>query len=1014
MLTDFKQSLSSMLVSSVPLPIISSLSINDQNPSPPSHPIEILPPILPPTSVQLPTELHIGITGMTCASCVSTIQSHLLSTFPTWLLSCDINLLTESARLKINTHHPQFNMSSILAEIDDIGFEAKVMDQENGDHDENGVPRNKAEEMLASRRAVVKHYRYLLCFCLLFAVPVFILAMVLSYVPDAKAGLMRPVYHSLSIGALLMWILSAPIQFGVGSIFYKSAWKSLKHRSANMSVLIAIGTSAAYAYALISVITSLITPMSDASLKMDGEMFFETATTLITFVILGRFLEAVAKGKTSEALTKLANMQANTATLLSFDVHTGAVVDEKEVSVDKLVRGDVVKVNRGNKVPADGVVVWGESSVDESFITGESLPVTKLSGSTVIGSSINQESTLHVRVTKASSESTLANILKLMENAQTNKAPIQKFADSISGVFVPIVVLLAILTWMVWFVLQSQNSIPRSWVENDGGSGFLFSFLFGLSVVVIACPCALGLATPTAVMVGTGVGAKMGILIKGGSALELAHRVSAFVFDKTGTLTHGKPVVTDVALFTASYSYEQLCFLIGSAELNSEHVLGKTLVAFAQSNPQVELPLEQPVNFVATTGRGLQCMVRGIDVVIGNRACMVDHGVDVPAEAETCMEMLETKGRIALAVSLDGKFAAVVAMADIPKPESASIIQYLSEMGIKVYMCTGDNKRTALAIAQQIGLAADCVVSESLPSDKYELVKRLQMEGHVVAMIGDGINDSPALVQADLGMSVGAGTDIAMEAADIVLVKNDLRDVLVALDLSRATLRRIRLNFVWALGYNLVGIPIAAGVFYPAIHLRLPPELAALAMALSSVSVICSSLLLKRYTKPIIKKRNNNNNTTVLQQSVPSSIMMTKSPLDEVGLMDRSLFRTIITLHPDPARIAEMQPFTVSPIDATTLPEQSAEHEPCCPCGCACGQLVKDRISSRSQGSYSQIPCSDDPSLSLGGACSFPSNSSPHVVVHMASNLTGSTCFKPMMKTTGCSCTCIDCKCVPK
>jgi Cu+-exporting ATPase len=1014
MLTDFKQSLSSMLVSSVPLPIISSLSINDQNPSPPSHPIEILPPVLPPTSVQLPTELHIGITGMTCASCVSTIQSHLLSTFPTWLLSCDINLLTESARLKINTHHPQFNMSSILAEIDDIGFEAKVMDQENGDHDENGVPRNKAEEMLASRRAVVKHYRYLLCFCLLFAVPVFILAMVLSYVPDAKAGLMRPVYHSLSIGALLMWILSAPIQFGVGSIFYKSAWKSLKHRSANMSVLIAIGTSAAYAYALISVITSLITPMSDASLKMDGEMFFETATTLITFVILGRFLEAVAKGKTSEALTKLANMQANTATLLSFDVHTGAVVDEKEVSVDKLVRGDVVKVNRGNKVPADGVVVWGESSVDESFITGESLPVTKLSGSTVIGSSINQESTLHVRVTKASSESTLANILKLMENAQTNKAPIQKFADSISGVFVPIVVLLAILTWMVWFVLQSQNSIPRSWVENDGGSGFLFSFLFGLSVVVIACPCALGLATPTAVMVGTGVGAKMGILIKGGSALELAHRVSAFVFDKTGTLTHGKPAVTDVALFTASYSYEQLCFLIGSAELNSEHVLGKTLVAFAQSNPQVELPLEQPVNFVATTGRGLQCMVRGIDVVIGNRACMVDHGVDVPAEAETCMEMLETNGRIALAVSLDGKFAAVVAMADIPKPESASIIQYLSEMGIKVYMCTGDNKRTALAIAQQIGLAADCVVSESLPSDKYELVKRLQMEGHVVAMIGDGINDSPALVQADLGMSVGAGTDIAMEAADIVLVKNDLRDVLVALDLSRATLRRIRLNFVWALGYNLVGIPIAAGVFYPAIQLRLPPELAALAMALSSVSVICSSLLLKRYTKPIIKKRNNNNNTTVLQQSVPSSIMMTKSPLDEVGLMDRSLFRTIITLHSDPARIAEMQPFTVSPIDATTLPEQSAEHEPCCPCGCACGQLVKDRISSRSQGSYSQIPCSDDPSLSLGGACSFPSNSSPHVVVHMASNLTGSTCFKPMMKTTGCSCTCIDCKCVPK
>ena len=536
---------------------------------------------LDPSAAALPARpsglsvVHLSISGMTCASCVATIQRHLSSTFPQWLQAVEINLLTESGKLTVNTQHVDIDtaLPKVLEEIDDIGFEAQVRgvttvggaaqtSAEGGSTAASEVPRATAEEMMARSAATVRRYRNLLLFCLVFAIPVFVIAMPLAWIPATEEALMKPVFNSLSIAALVLCILSAPIQFGVGAIFYQSAWKGLKHKNANMSLLVAIGTTAAYAYALIASIRAAVTPMDMiddvvtptdgghsghgdgglgstgsamsshmAPMKMGGEHFFETATTLITFVILGRYLEAIAKGKTSEAITKLTSMQANTAVRLTLD-EQGNVTDEQEVAVTELARGDIVKVKRGCAVPADGVVVQGESSVDEAFITGESLPVTKGVGDAVIGSSINHESALHVRVTRLSTESTLANILRLMEDAQSNKAPIQKFADSISGIFVPVVVVLAFLTWAVWFALDSQGVLPQSWVDED--SAFLFSFLFGLSVIVIACPCALGLATPTAVMVGTGVGAKMGILIKGGSALEIAHKVSAFVFDKVG------------------------------------------------------------------------------------------------------------------------------------------------------------------------------------------------------------------------------------------------------------------------------------------------------------------------------------------------------------------------------------------------------------------------------------------------------------------------------------------------
>lgn len=537
----------------------------------PADPTAALPLPSRPSGVSV---VHLSISGMTCASCVSTIQRHLSSTFPQWLQAVEINLLTESGKLTVNTQHVDIDtaLPKVIEEIEDIGFEAQVRgvttvggaaQTEGSATGASEVPRASAEEMMARSAATVRRYRNLLLFCLVFAIPVFIIAMPLAWIPATEEALMTPVHNSLSIAALVLCILSAPIQFGVGAIFYQSAWKGLKHKNANMSLLVAIGTTAAYAYALIASIRAAVTPMEMiddvvptdsghaghgdgglgstgaamsshmAPMKMGGEHFFETATTLITFVILGRYLEAIAKGKTSEAITKLTSMQANTAVRLTLDEH-GAVTDEQEVAVTELARGDIVKVKRGCAVPADGVVVQGESSVDEAFITGESLPVSKGVGDAVIGSSINHEAALHVRVTRLSNESTLANILRLMEDAQSNKAPIQKFADSISGIFVPVVVVLAFLTWAVWFALDKQGVLPESWVDED--NPFLFSFLFGLSVIVIACPCALGLATPTAVMVGTGVGAKMGILIKGGSALEIAHKVSAFVFDKVSAL----------------------------------------------------------------------------------------------------------------------------------------------------------------------------------------------------------------------------------------------------------------------------------------------------------------------------------------------------------------------------------------------------------------------------------------------------------------------------------------------
>ena len=1039
-------------------------------------PVALAPPLSGTGGSSLVT-VHLQISGMTCASCLSTIQRHLTSTFPQWVREAHINLLTESGRVVIDTTHVALEdaIPKLLEEIEDIGFEAKVKQggavaptvpaDGSAPSAAAPAPRSSAEEMMARRAASVRSYRNLLIFCLTFAIPVFVIAMILSYIPAAEAGLMTPVYNSLTVGAVVLGVLSTPIQLGVGSIFYKSAWKGLKHRNANMSLLVAIGTTAAYAYALIAVVRAALLPMvadmvevpnsasSSSSMSgmdgmpaggstgssfvetgmhagsMGGEHFFETATTLITFVILGRYLEAIAKGKTSEAITKLTGMQANTAVKLILD-DKGEIVNEKEVAVTELQRGDIVKVKRGCAVPADGTVVFGSSSVDESFITGESMPVSKNVGDAVVGSSINQESTLHVQVDRLSSESTLANILRLMEDAQSNKAPIQKFADAISGIFVPAVVGLAFLTWAVWFALERNGALPSEWIEKEGS--FLFSFLFGLSVIVIACPCALGLATPTAVMVGTGVGARMGILIKGGSALEMAHKVSAFVFDKTGTLTFGKPAVTDVTLFTLDYTYDQLCFLMASAELNSEHVLGKTIVALAAATPTVESPLAQPSEFEAVSGRGLRCRVRQTPVVIGNRAWMLEQGISVSDAAEECLVEFESQGRIALCVAIGGQFAAVVAMADTPKPEAAAVIRHLGVMGVKVFMCTGDGRRTALSVAKQIGIPEDRVVSQALPCDKYDLVKKLQAEGHVVGAIGDGINDAPMLAATDLAMSVGAGTDVAMEAADIVLVKSDLRDVLLALDLSRATMRRIRLNFVWALGYNVIGLPIAAGVFYPAVQMRLPPELAALAMALSSVSVIMSSLLLKRYKKPVIKREKEKKGV----RAAAAALSVATSEVELAAIPASSSTDAPsprVLLHKEASTAAERRGLLIGSASSASIPRESvdlggdepasaasdSDHDEYCPCGCDCtvraraNRMQAAALLSADRTVETEPLTQASRENSRRGkvkSCCGPPAMGP-VQVHLSASVVAKEKPKSILDQVGCVCVCQGCGC---
>lgn len=593
------------------------------------------------------------------------------------------------------------------------------------------------------------------------------------------------------------WFLATPVQFIIGYRFYKGAYNSLRGGGANMDVLIAMGTTAAYFYSVYNVLVHV------------HEYYFEASTMIITLIILGKTFEAVAKGKTSEAIKKLMGLQPKTARVIKDGM-------EVEVSIDDLQIGDIIVVKPGEKVPVDGVIVQGSSAIDESMITGESIPVDKKEGDQVVGATINKFGSFRFEAKKIGKDTVLSQIIRLVEDAQGSKAPVQRLADKISGVFVPIVVVIALATFFIFNYIDSFNT----------------GLINAVAVLVIACPCALGLATPTAIMVGTGKGAENGILIKSGEHLERAHKIDSIIFDKTGTITKGEPDVTDILTFNESG--KEVLRIAASVEKTSEHPLGQAIVKKAQDEG---IELSEAESFEAVPGKGLRSIFQGREILIGNRKLMIENNVDI-SDGEDEVTRLQEEGKTAMILSVGGRLAGIIAVADGIKDTSKKAIEDLKEMGLKIYMITGDNERTARAIASQVGI--ENVLADVLPEDKAGQVDRLRSEGSHVGMVGDGINDAPALAAAEVGFAIGTGTDVAMEAADITLMRGDLEGVVTALRLSRRTMRTIKQNLFWAFFYNTLGIPFAALGF-------LNPMVAGAAMAFSSVSVVTNSLRLRKF-----------------------------------------------------------------------------------------------------------------------------------------------------------------------
>src|SRR5213593_153189 len=616
---------------------------------------------------------------------------------------------------------------------------------------------------------------------------------------------------------LVFFVLATPVQFVAGYRFYRGFVDAIRNKSANMDVLIAIGTTAAWAYS--AVVTFL--PSSGVRL-VDKGTYYDTAAVIIGLILLGKYFEEIAKGKASDAIRKLMDLVPRTA-------HVIRDGKEEEIPVELVLLDDFLIIRPGERIPVDGVIVDGFSAIDESMITGESIPVEKKVGDTVIGATINRTGLLRVRATRVGADTTLNQIIKLVEDAQASRAPIQRLADRVAAVFVPAVVGIAALTFFLW-------SVPL-------GESVAHALVFFIAVIIIACPCALGIATPAAIMVGTGKGAENGLLIKGGEYLEKAHKLTTVVFDKTGTLTKGRPSVTDV-IRVGGLSDDEILRLAASAEKGSEHPLGEAIVRAAAER---HLRLEDPTDFEAIPGQGVRARIGDRHVLLGNRTLMASAGIPAHA-AESVLESIEEQGKTAMILAVDGKVAGVIAVADTLKDHSGAAVRALKAMGIEVIMLTGDNRRTAEAIARQLGI--DRVIAEVLPAQKVDVIKELQKRGQVVAMVGDGINDAPALAQSDVGIALGSGTDVAMEAGGIVLIKDDLRDVVASIQLSRRTVQKIRQNLFWAFFYNTALIPIAAGVL-AGIGIVLNPIIAGAAMGFSSVSVVMNSMTLRRF-KPQI------------------------------------------------------------------------------------------------------------------------------------------------------------------
>ena len=714
-------------------------------------------------------QIRLDIGGMSCAACAARIEKQLNK--KEGVFSANVNLTTEKATIDFDPK--LITVDEMIDKIEKIGFSASEI--------------SETQEKLEKETFFQK---YKLLFSVIFSLPLLF---------SMFAHMLKWTwYPEILMSPVTQLILATPVQFIAGMQFYKGAYLNLKQGGANMDVLVALGTSAAYFYSIYNLITGV------------NELYFETSAILITLILLGKYFEARAKSKTSDAIKKLIDLQPKTAKVLRDGI-------EMEIPVEKVVLNDIIIVRPGEKIPVDGVIIEGFTSIDESMISGESLPVDKKEGDEVTGATVNGHNVIKIKATRLGKDTVLANIIKIIEEAQGSKAPIQRMADVISNYFVPIVVSIAIITFAVWYFFITNQD-------------FTASILAFTAVLVIACPCALGLATPTSIMVGTGKGAEYGILFKGGEHLEKTHKINAILFDKTGTITKGKPEVTDI--LTSNIDKEEFLLLSASAENNSEHPIAKAIVN------NVNVPLLETNNVKAIPGYGLEAVIENKEIHIGNERYFKDLSIKIPDNFINSKNNFEEEGKTVVLVAVNNEFKGIIAVADVVKEDSENTIKMLRDLDIDVYMITGDNKKTAEAIAKKVGI--ENVFAEVLPGNKAEKVKEIKLQGKIVAMVGDGINDAPALAVADIGIALGTGTDIAIETADITLMKDSLTSVVIAILLSKAVMKNIKQNLFWALFYNSIGIPAAAAGF-------LNPVIAGAAMAFSSVSVVANALRLKKW-----------------------------------------------------------------------------------------------------------------------------------------------------------------------
>ena len=734
-------------------------------------------------------QLSLQIGGMTCINCAKSIEKALRS--KEGIYEAIVNFAAEKVNVEYNSE--QISVAGIKKVIQDVGYE--IIEPKQGISED--------AESLARKRHI-RQIKMLLAASIALTIPI----MILMWFPPLP----------MEQNNFVMFLLATPVQFIVGWTFYVGAYRGLKNKTANMDTLIVMGTSAAWIY------STAVTFMP--SVFMNAMVFFDTSAMIMTFILTGKLLDAIAKGRTSEAIRKIMGLRAKVARVIRDN-------EEMEIPVEDVRVGDIVIVRPAEKIPVDGVVIDGYSAVDEKVITGESIPVEKQKGDQVVGATINKTGMLKFEATKVGKDTFLAQITKMVEDATSSKAPIQRLADIAAGYFVPTIILIATVSTLLWYFILN--------------AGLIFSLKVFIAVLVVACPCALGLATPTAIMVGVGKGAENGILIKSGEALETINKLKTVVFDKTGTLTKGEPEVTDILTTQKSkpVSAEQLLKFAAIAEKNSEHPLGEAIVRKALENG---IKIDDPEFFNAIPGQGVEVKNEENTILLGNRRLMENSHIEI-SEFEEKMTKFEEEGKTAILIAVNGKIAGLIAVADTLKEHSKKAVASLKQMGLEVIMLSGDNEKTAKAIANQAGI--DQVLAEVLPSEKAKQIKLLQTQGKVVAMVGDGINDAPALAQADVGIAVDSGTDVAVETGDIVLIRNDLRDVAIAFQLGNATMRKVKQNLFWAFFYNIALVPLAAGAFYPILGVLFDPVYAAIAMATSSVTVVTNASLLKRFRPKI-------------------------------------------------------------------------------------------------------------------------------------------------------------------